>query len=512
MSALASCGLYASREDLCQPYGVTPAELRELVETVIKENEKKTAQEKTQERRREQRAEKDQITAQREKAKAEAAAQKAKERADKEAAKEAERKQREREKAFEELAKLPRAEREPQLLELAKRRGEDVAALRDEFAEYAAIEEEKPWPEPVDTLALLTEIMTQLQRYVIVHNKDGAIAVVLWIVFAWLHRDIAVHSPLLVFDSAEGDTGKTTLCGFIKFTTPRAYTGAELTGPNLYRFVDNLHPTLIIDDADRLLERKPDLVHIINVSWTRGTKIPRQVKGETYFFDPFCPKVLAGVNIKLPKSTTATRAITVKLLPKLAHETVDEFSYTDNDEFKMLRRKLARWSADNIPALEQANPKRPEGFNNRVAMNCKLLLAIADLAGDKWPKLARKAVVNLARERNKPSEGRQLLTAFRDLFRKHGTELASKKVQEWLTADKTGEWADFRGRGRPITQREIALLVDLYDIHPDVIHPSGRKAERGYKAEWFVTAFRHYLKTPARNRTTVRKPRGKPRK
>src|SRR3984893_13136999 len=110
-------------------------------------------------------------------------------------------------------------------------------------------------------------------------------AIGLWVCFAWLHAEIAVHSPLLVLTSAEGDTGKTTACSVIQLMTPRSYAAAELTGPNLYRFVDHLHPTLIVDDADKLLERKPDLVHIINVSWTRGTKIPRQDHGITRWFD-----------------------------------------------------------------------------------------------------------------------------------------------------------------------------------------------------------------------------------
>ncbi len=117
-----------------------------------------------------------------------------------------------------------------------------------------------------------------------------------------------------------------------------------------------MHPTLIVDDADKLLERKPDLVHIINVSWTRGTKIPRQDHGITRWFDPFCPKVISGVNVQLPK-TTATRKITVKLLPKLPGEKVDDFRHVDDSDFITLRRKLVRWAADNHAALKEARPR-----------------------------------------------------------------------------------------------------------------------------------------------------------
>jgi hypothetical protein len=96
-----------------------------------------------------------------------------------------------------------------------------------------------------------------MRRYVVVH-EHGAVAIVLWVIFARVH-DIAVHSPLLVLDSAEGDSWKTTTADVVQFLSPRAHSGAEPTGVTIYRFVDRVHPTLIIDDADKLLKRKPDL-------------------------------------------------------------------------------------------------------------------------------------------------------------------------------------------------------------------------------------------------------------
>jgi hypothetical protein len=100
-----------------------------------------------------------------------------------------------------------------------------------------------------------------------------------------------------------------------------------------------------------------------------------------------------------------------------------------------------------------------------------------------------------------------LLKAFRDLFAKHGTVLTSAEVVRQLTAEEDSEWAEFRGRG-PITKRQIALLLDPYDIHPDLVHPGGRRTERGYDARQFESAFAHYLgKTPSFNRSTVRRKR-----
>jgi hypothetical protein len=252
---------YASRDDHVQPFGVTTDQMRELVEAVLKDNQKKEREAKAGEQRREQRAEKQRANAGREEERKRREQDREQAQADKAAAK----KEREKEKAFEALLKLPKAEHEKRLIKLAKQLDEDLELLKDEFQGFIDTEEEidtgdiEPWPEPVDTKVLLTEVMTQFRRYVVIHDEASAVAIVLWVFFAWVH-EIAVHSPLLVVDSADGGAGKSTACGVIKQLTPRAYTGAELTGPNLFRFVDHIHPTLIIDDADRLLKRKPDLV------------------------------------------------------------------------------------------------------------------------------------------------------------------------------------------------------------------------------------------------------------
>ena len=338
---------------LAQQHGIPEAKLKQMIEAQVRANEKKEREARAEQRQREHRIERQCADARREQERQ----QRAQERADREAKKQTERKQRDRDKEFARLLKLPSAEHEPRIAALAKRLDEDLDFLRDEFTQFAAAQEKssdtgyvEPWPEPIDTRTLLGEVMSQLRRYVVVHDDAAAVAIVLWVCCAWLHAEIAVHSPLLVLTSAEGDAGKTTACSVIQLMTPRSYAAAELTGPNLYRFVDHLHPTLIVDDADKLLERKPDLVHIINVSWTRGTKIPRQDHGITRWFDPFCPKVISGVNVQLPK-TTATRKITVKLLPKLPREKVGDFRHVDDDDFITLRRKLVRWAADNHAAL-----------------------------------------------------------------------------------------------------------------------------------------------------------------
>jgi hypothetical protein len=252
---------YVHDDGVAEKHGVSRAAMRAMIEATVKANEKKAREDKAEDRQREQRVEKQRASTQREQERQQRAQECEQQRADREARE----RQRERDRELAALSRLPRAEHEPRLAALAERLDEDLQFLRDEFAQFVSVEEAssaagdiEPWPEPVSTVTILAEVMTQVRRYNVLHDDAAAVAIVLFVLFAWVHDEIAVHSPLLLLNTAEADSGKTALCGTLKFLTPRAYSSAELTGPSLYRFVDHVHPTLFIDEAGNLLKRKPD--------------------------------------------------------------------------------------------------------------------------------------------------------------------------------------------------------------------------------------------------------------
>jgi hypothetical protein len=470
-------------DDSAERLGIPRATLERAVEAILADRERKARQAKAEDRRRERGAEKEQAVAQR---------------AQERIARAAERKQKQKERAFEKLIELPSTEHESRLTALTKDLGEELATLRDEFSTFVAGQEAArdamrvtPWDEPVDTKTLLSELETQVRRYVVM-SDDAATTVALWTMFAWLHDRVAVHSPILIVTSADRDSGKTTLLGVLGYLTPRPYHVVEATGASVFRIVDHLNPTLFVDEADRLFQRRNDLQHIINAGWTKGTRIPRIVGGFIYHFNPFCPKVIGMKGLALP-DTTSSRGIIVKLWPKKPDEKISTFAFADDDHFLKLRRKLLRWSADNAATLKGAHPDLPPGFGNRIAANWKLLLAIADLAGEAYGRRARQAAVQLSHRRRQPSEGVRLLDALRTIF---GTDemLTSDEVVKRLTSDPNSEWCEFRGHG-PITKRQVAVLLEQYDIRPAVIHPTRRSnfSARGYKADWFVEVFARCL-------------------
>ena len=188
---------------------------------------------------------------------------------------------------------------------------------------------------------MLQELGDKISRYVVM-QKHQLIAAQLWTAHTWLYDyQVPIHSPILAATSAEPNSGKSTLVVVVGRASPRFSLNIEPTGPTLYRYVDATKPTIAIQEADHLFTRKSDLKHIINAGWTRGA----------------------------------------------------------DAEFAVLRRKLARFAADNAAALKDAKPTLPSELINRDAANWWLLLAIAELAGGEWPKRAREEIAAISGHR-----------------------------------------------------------------------------------------------------------------
>ena len=85
----------------------------------------------------------------------------------------------------------------------------------------------EPWPDPVETAALLEELIKQLQRFVVFKYDTDPAAAALWIAFAWIHDAVAIHSPILAVMAPDINCGKSTMLGALKYLTPRPYAGVD---------------------------------------------------------------------------------------------------------------------------------------------------------------------------------------------------------------------------------------------------------------------------------------------
>ena len=512
--------LFLIDTDHIQKFGATKEQFEQAIRAVLAEQEKKAKEDRGELRRREDRAER-QRTKEKESERKEARQgrveeRKRQEREEREARKEAEREEARRKKqneAFAEIAELPKLTHEVRLKEAAKRLGEDFEILVEEFEVFLAgrtiPEELEPWDEPVDTAELLKAIETKFRRYIVASDAIVT-ASVLFTPFTYV-VEVATHAPKLLFTFPLKDAGKSTALQVLRRMVQRPYVAVEATGAATYRIIDRLRPTLLFEEADMLF-RRTLFIHILNASWANdGSKVPRVgLGGKIEEFDCYGAQAISMKGMRMP-DTTLSRCIVCLIWPKLASEVVEEFGYQDDDEFKVIRRKLTRWAIDNAATLRDAKPDFPPGFNNRVRMNWKMLLAIADLAGSKWSKRVRNAALELETGRDEPSEMIRLFAALRDVW--GDAEERTSESLCWALAEYSEEWADFRGKG-PISQHQLAALLRPFGIRPiHNLHLTGRAKENqgGYRRVQFENAWARLLQKPSRDSLT-RSLNGSPRR
>ena len=384
--------------------------------------------------------------------------------------------------------------------EVRRHREESAAPL---YGHWVTI----PWPEPVEGDSLLRDIIRRLKRHVVFRSPDEPLAIALWIMFSWIHDEVAVHSPILAITSAEPESGKTTTLGLMAFLMPRCLATVEISDAALYRSIKRWQPSFAIDEFDSVLsgDDRKGLRTVINSGHTRAQCVVR-CEGDDKIPEPFAtfaPKALGMIGRDLPPAT-ASRGIFIQQERRRSDEPIEKFAHKDDPGLEDLRARLSRWAFDNADTLRDAKPVMPEGFDNRRADNWRVQLAIAELAGADWAEKARDAAANLDREADASTVGARLLADIRRVRNEAGGDcITSATLVANLKEDPEAPWAEWN-RGKGLTQNSLASLLGGgggrgrrgkrgYGVHSQTVHPPGEPSAKGYKWSQFEDAWSRYL-------------------
>src|SRR5205823_9244207 len=147
------------------------------------------------------------------------------------------------------------------------------------------------------------EITGLLNRFVVL-PKWAAETLALWTVhtYGFQLRDVSTYIGL---ESPEKRCGKTTLLTVLSELVNRPVVAANISSPAFFRVIEETRPTLLIDEADTLLQGNDELRGILNSGYSRKTAFvvrathaalssdldsrPSSLKK----FSSWCPKVLA---------------------------------------------------------------------------------------------------------------------------------------------------------------------------------------------------------------------------
>jgi Protein of unknown function (DUF3631) len=294
------------------------------------------------------------------------------------------------------------------------------------------------------------------------------------------------------------------------FAVPDA--GSELASnisPSaVFRYVEDVRPTLLIDEADSFVGSNEEMRGILDSGHTRAAAhvIRNEEVGGRHKprrFSTWAPKAIATIDNLA--DTLEDRSITLQMQRKPKTAKVERLRRRDCDEFAVLRRKAARWAEVNFSALEaDPDPNIPDELNDRAADNWRPLLQIATLAGEDWLRRAREVACRLSGEgHDSTSIGTDLLSDIQAAFGE-AEAMRSADLIAALITDPERPWAEWKDH-KPLTQRQLAGLLRPFGIVSETIWITKSVSAKAYVKARFRDAWASY---PPRQKSGQNDPAG----
>lgn len=348
------------------------------------------------------------------------------------------------------------------------------------------------WPDPVDGADLLEGLAGAIRRHVVA-DPATIHAAALWAAFTWF-VDVVNVAPIANITAPEKRCGKTVMLGVLARLACRPLAVSNIAPAALFRALELWTPTLLIDEVDAFLAAHEEARGILNAGFTRDTAFVIRCVGDDHLptrFNVWGAKALCGIG-KIA-DTLADRSIPLRLRRKLPGERTVKIRHADPAAFAELAGKLARFAIDNREAIRTARPAEVDGLNDRANDCWEPLLAVAELAGGNWPRLARIAAATLhGLEEDTPSIGAELLASIREAFdNRRADRLSTADLLEALAEDEEAPWAAWN-RGKPMTPHQLSKRLSEFGIKPTT-QRIGFKTAKGYRREQFEEAFKRYL-------------------
>jgi hypothetical protein len=367
-------------------------------------------------------------------------------------------------------------------------------------------EDPEPWPDPVNGVELLDEIVKWITTYVTATSWDID-TIVLYAAFTHAY-DLFDICPHLFVTSPTKRCGKTTVLRLVQRLVPRPLLASNISTASIYRVIEDHRPSLLVDEADTFLAEDGEVHGILNAGHTRESAyVIRQVgpdRDDTRKFSTWTPKIVAAIGSL--RETFEDRAIRISLKRRARDERVGRArSRVIKAEGEVLHARLARWVADHQYELATYDTELMH-LNERAEDNWLGLFAVAAAAGGDWPARALAASKAIAAEDQEATVGEQLLMALPALFDAQPDPgfLPSRELIDGLAAMEGGPWQSMWSKDLV----EAARSTDE-EIHRQIYSRLGARvfrdlrpfnvpktevvgSTRGYKREWFESLWRAY--------------------
>jgi hypothetical protein len=356
----------------------------------------------------------------------------------------------------------------------------------------------EPWPDPIDGAGLFDAVYEFLRRY-LAAPEAALVTIAGYIIASHAIQAFEVVGYLMLTSPLER-AGKSRAVDLAELLARRPYLMVSPTSATLYRIMEAIEPTLLLDEAEVVRADgtssgiNNELIAILNAGYERGREAPRcagdnhEVRG----YGVFGFKILALIG-RLPR-TIEDRSIIIRMERRRKDQSIQRFfRHLVAEEAETLQRKAATWCARQIDALRQksvellneADKDDAWEFLNDRQVQCWLpLLTVAHAAGEKWYARVMAAARELATEETRDTLYAAALKKSRDLYQEDTGQrfVSSAKIVSGLRIDG---YQKMTGKGLADIMAEFGLRSKSFR--------DGKKVVRGYAVEDLRRAWERWL-------------------
>lgn len=344
---------------------------------------------------------------------------------------------------------------------------------------------------------IVANIETYLRKYVSFADPIYPLPLALWSLGTFCFPDFDAF-PYLVITSTTKRSGKTMLSEQLAFCCSNPRQFAAMTGPTLFRSIQDEAPTIFFDEAESLnSEAASTMRSVLNVGYRKGQVVARSSGTGIKEYPTYCPKVF--VLIGDVYDTLRDRSIIVSM--RRADAPQRRLYSIALEEGKAIREEAAALvKSRQAEILEQYTQDNPIDFlTGRDEEIWMPLFALArvfcpgrieelsrcavDIATEKTADSRRYTVLETEDTAADAEYAERLLMDLYSILLTHGKAVGSAEAIDLLKALPTAPWRKFRGQG--IRIHDMANMLSRFSVRPvRIAKGSGRGNQtflRGYK-------------------------------
>lgn len=353
--------------------------------------------------------------------------------------------------------------------------------------------------------ALVRDVESFISNFVIFPQQRTALVLALW--------TIGTHSfdsfdgfPYLTVTSPTKQCGKTRLAEVLDLLCAETLRAANLSEAVLFRLVEKMSPTLIIDEAESLRDKKSEraqaIVGLLNAGHRKGA-LSYRCDGpghDAKAFRVYCPKMIIAIG-NVPE-TIRDRSIAVQMQRKKPNDAVGRFIFNQvkgpGQELKERIAKIVSVCTDDIEHVYKTY--EPEFLIDREAENWTPIFCLCSvLAPRRLAELTETAIAFSKRKAAFDADdslGMRLLSDIQlilgnseadTLFGEKVASIASSALVTKLRELEEAPWAE-----KELSPRRLAQLLKPFEVHPRQVR-DGTSNIRGYALGDFIPVFSRYL-------------------